>query len=85
MLQALGLDMEILSNSGYDSEGSSSPGPWSLNYQMVLKGRQVMDKILKNEELTQENLSTLEQLCTKVNNYKDSLAGYPTAMLWIIL
>ena len=82
-LQAVGLDMEILSDSGYDSEGSLSSGPWSLNDQMVQKGRRIMDKVLKNEELTWEDFSTLEQLRTKVNNYKDSLAGYPTAMLWI--
>lgn len=83
MLQALGLDMKILPDSNYNSEGSLPPGPWSLNYQIVQKGTLVKDKLLKNEELTKEDLSAVEQLHSNLSSYKDSLAVYLTDVLWI--
>ena len=83
MLQALSLDMKILLDSDYNSEGSLPPGPWTFNYQLVHKARQVMEKLLKNEELTDIDLSLVEQLHNKLSSYKDSLAGFSTAMIWI--
>ena len=44
----------------------------------------VMGKLLMNEGITShKTASLLWRLHTKFNSYKDSLAGYPTCMLWI--